>query len=123
MGARVLYVGIEPSLLPAGVLPPGATTEALMRGIQAVVGELEEHGYEAHWCPVDLGDTAEATLTRALAERAFDCVVIGAGIRAGAPFLQLFERLLNVVHAHAPGAKIGFNTHPGDTLAAVRRWV
>jgi hypothetical protein len=35
----------------------------------------------------------------------------------------LFERLLNLVHARAPGAKICFNSNPGDTAEAVQRWV
>jgi hypothetical protein len=35
----------------------------------------------------------------------------------------LFEKLINVVHANAPQAKMGFNTKPGDTAEAVLRWV
>jgi hypothetical protein len=31
--------------------------------------------------------------------------------------------LINVVHQHAPHAKLCFNTLPGDTAAAVKRWV
>ena len=123
MAARVLYIGIEPSLVDLSVAPPGASAETLMKGISAVVQKLNDSGYEAHWCPVDLGETAEATVTKALAERSVDCVVIGAGIRMGAPYFLLFEKLLNVVHAQAPRAKICFNTTPADTLAAVQRWV
>jgi hypothetical protein len=33
----------------------------------------------------------------------------------------LFERLVNVVHALAPNARIGFNTKPTDTVDAVQR--
>lgn len=36
--------------------------------------------------------------------------------------LLLFEKLLNLVHAQAPGAKICFNTKPTDTPEAVQRW-
>ncbi|MFL5242470.1 MAG: hypothetical protein ACJ8FY_10215, partial [Gemmataceae bacterium] len=71
-------------------------------------------GYEVDSCLVDLGETAEAVILQALASRPFDCVMIGAGLRAP-PNLLLFERLLNLVHAHAPGAKICFNTTPADT--------
>jgi ketopantoate hydroxymethyltransferase len=49
-------------------------------------------------------------------------VLIGAGLRA-APQLLLFEKLLNLVHEHAPRAKICFNTTPADSTEAVRRWV
>lgn len=123
MAGRVLYIGIEPTLVDLSVGPPGITAEMLAKGISAVVQKLNDSGYEAHWCPVDLGETAEATVTKALAERPFDCVVIGAGIRAGAPYFLLFEKLLNAVHAKAPQAKICFNTTPADTLDAVRRWL
>ncbi|MDO3069700.1 hypothetical protein [Mycobacteroides abscessus] len=37
--------------------------------------------------------------------------------------LELFETVLNTVHAHAPQAKICFNTVPTDTVAAVERWI
>ncbi len=35
----------------------------------------------------------------------------------------LFEKLVNVVHEHAPQAKLCFNTKPSDTAEAVRRWL
>jgi hypothetical protein len=31
--------------------------------------------------------------------------------------------VLNLVHALAPNARICFNTNPGDTAEAVRRWI
>jgi hypothetical protein len=57
-----------------------------------------------------------------LRRRSFDCVLIGAGLHAPERLL-LFEKLLNVVHAHAPTAKICFNTTPADSDEAVQRWV
>jgi ketopantoate hydroxymethyltransferase len=71
---------------------------------------------------VDLRETAEAVATRCLKSRSFDCVVIGAGLRAS-PQLLLFEKLVNLVHQPAPGARVCFNTTPADTAEAVRRWV
>jgi hypothetical protein len=56
-----------------------------------------------------------------LKQKRFDCILIGAGVRAIAGNLILFEKLLNVVHAHAPQAKLCFNTKPTDTAEAVRR--
>jgi hypothetical protein len=44
-------------------------------------------------------------------------------VRAVPRNLLLFEKLLNVVHAHAPQAKLCFNTNPGDTAEAVQRWL
>ena len=40
------------------------------------------------------------------------------------PYLLLFERLINVVHRHAPAStKLCFNSNPSDTAEAVGRWV
>lgn len=52
----------------------------------------------------------------------FDCVLIGAGLRAPAQLL-LFEKLLNLVHVRAPNAKICFNSTPADSAEAVQRWI
>jgi len=79
-------------------------------------------GYTVRSCLVDRGDTAEAVLARKLSAQSFDCVVIGAGLRAPESLL-LFEKLLNLVHAQAPHAKICFNSTPADTTEAVQRWV
>jgi hypothetical protein len=49
-------------------------------------------------------------------------IVIGAGIRRSLPLVITFEKILNVVRANAPRAKIAFNTNPTDTAAAVQRW-
>lgn len=39
------------------------------------------------------------------------------------PGLTEVERLVNVVHEHAPRAKICFNTRPDDTRESVLRWI
>jgi hypothetical protein len=50
--------------------------------------------------------------------------MIGAGVRVAPDHFLLFEKLINLVHRHAPpSVRICFNTHPTDTLAAVRRWL
>lgn len=36
---------------------------------------------------------------------------------------KLFEKLVNAIHAGAPGSRIAFNTNPDDTPEAVARWV
>ena len=50
-------------------------------------------------------------------------MLIGAGIRVLPANFTLFERLINVVHEGAPGAKLCFNTNPNDTQEAVLRWI
>src|ERR1035437_8033326 len=44
------------------------------------------------------------------------------GVRTIPSHFILFERLINVVHEHAPQAKLCFNTKPSDTAEAVQRW-
>ena len=62
-------------------------------------------------------------VARQLGKKPFKCVLIGAGVRAVPSNLLLFETLINVVHEHAPQAKLCFNTLPSDTAAAVQRWL
>jgi hypothetical protein len=73
---------------------------------------------------VDDGKTVEVTLTAELSKSGYDCIMVGAGLRLVPPYFPLFEKLMNVIHRHAPAlTKICFNTNPSDTADAVRRWV
>lgn len=33
------------------------------------------------------------------------------------------EKVINIIHQHAPTARICFNTNPSDTLEALKRWI
>lgn len=117
----VLALGLDPAFveLPAS---PSLTPDLVRAFIESQLDRLRALGYEVVGCLVDLGETAEAVIERCLKSRDFDCVVFGAGLRAPERLL-LFEKLLNLVHAHAGGAKLCFNTNPADTAEAVQRWV
>jgi hypothetical protein len=58
-----------------------------------------------------------------LEQKRFDCILIGAGVRTNPRNFMLFENLINVVHEHAPHARLCFNTLPSDTAEAVKRWL
>lgn len=117
----VLALGLDPSFVDPKAM--GGLSPELVRGfIEAQLERIRGLGYEVTGCLVDLGNTAEAVLRSQLSKRSFDCVLIGAGLRAPEQLL-LFEKLLNVVHAEAPGAKICFNNTPADSAEAVQRWV
>jgi hypothetical protein len=60
-------------------------------------------------------------LEKALKEQAYDCVVIGGGLRIPPKSLPLFEMVVNAVHKAAPSATIAFNTRPEDTAEAAAR--
>ena len=124
MGKKtVLAVGIEPALADYAMLP-GLTPELIRNYLDAQIGRLRALGYEPEVCLIDLGETAEQVVTAALQSRKFDCIVIGAGLRQPPPRLPLFEKIINLIHAHAPpSTRICFNTTPADTVEAVQRWV
>jgi hypothetical protein len=118
----VLAIGIEPALANLTAVPQ-LTPELIRSYIDSQIEQLRVLGYDVVSCLIDLGETAEAVATAALKSKRFDCVVIGAGLRQPTPQLLLFEKIINLVHALAPGARICFNTNPADTAAAVQRWI
>ena len=123
----VLIVGLEPELIdfssPDFAAFPGLTAAKVRASLEADAARLQGLGYDSQLCLTDFGATAEAVLLDCLRRQPYDCVLIGAGVRTVAKNLLLFEKLINVIHAHAPQAKICFNTKPDDTAAAVQRWI
>ncbi len=117
----VLAIGLDPAFVDPKAM--GGFSPAVVRAfIDSQLDRVRVAGYEVESCLIDSGKTAEAVLTEQLRKREFDCVLIGAGLRAP-EHLRLFEKLLNRVHALAPKAKICFNTTPEDSAEAVQRWV
>jgi hypothetical protein len=118
----VLAIGIEPAFADFAAFPQ-FTSELIRSYIDAQIEQLRALGFDAESCLIDLGETAEEVTATALKANSFDCVVIGAGLREPAPRLLLFERIINLVHAYAPAARICCNTNPADTAEAVQRWI
>ena len=122
---KVLIVGIDPYIIdfssPEFAAFPGLTAQKVDAGIKEAVKHLNDKGYETDLCWTDFGLTAASVLEKKLQQTQFDNVLIGAGIRVPEHNFLLFERLLNVIHKYGPKASICFNTHPGDTIAAVER--
>jgi hypothetical protein len=119
--ATVLALGLDPHFADLTSMP-NLTPELVRAFVDSQLERMRALGYEVESCLVDSGQTAEAVLADSLRKRNFDCVMIGAGLRAS-EHLLIFERLLNVVHARVPNAKICFNTTPADSAEAVQRWV
>ena len=117
----VLALGLDPSFADLTSMP-GLTPELVRAYIDSQLERIRALRYEVDSCLVDSGHTAEGVLKDYLSKRAYDCVMIGAGLRAPERLI-LFERLLNLVHGHLPNAKICFNTTPADSAEAVQRWV
>jgi len=118
----VLAIGIDPAFADAANL--GSLSPDLVRSY--IAGQLEQlgkFGYDVEVCLLAPGAAVEHGLAGTLAGRKFDCVLIGAGLRADPSQLLLFEKIINLVHALAVDARICFNTQPSDSLVAVQRWV
>jgi hypothetical protein len=123
--ARVLLVGLEPEIVDYSKSPvPGLTAAKVRAAVEADSAKLQSLGYSVKSLYVDDGKTAEVAVAHALATARYDCIMIGAGLRTVPPYFLLFEKLINVVHQHAPAStKLCFNTTPMDTADAVQRWV
>jgi hypothetical protein len=120
---RVLLLGYDPETVDFSdpALPPGMTAEKVRAGIAVALKQFAERGWEGDVGLIRPDETAGPAVERQLASKAYDCVVIGAGVRLPSRGLALFEAVINTVHKAAPGAAIAFNTTPGDSADAAAR--
>jgi hypothetical protein len=122
---RVLLVGYDPETVDFSdpALPPGMTVEKIRAGIAVALKQFAERGWKADVGFIRPDETAGPTVERQLASTAYDCVVIGAGVRLPPRHLAVFEAVINAIHKAAPAAAIAFNTRPEDSADAAGRWV
>jgi hypothetical protein len=122
---RVLFIGQQPETVDFTdpMLPPGTTAEKIHAGIALALKQMAERGWRADLCLIQPDETAGPEVERTLTAQAYDCVVIGAGIRLPPHSLSMFEVVINAVHGAAPGAVIAFNTRPEDSADAAARWL
>jgi hypothetical protein len=97
--------------------------EKIHAGIALALKQMAEHGWDEDLCLVQPDESAGPDVERRLKSQAYDCVVIGAGIRVPTHSLSMFEAVINAVHRAAPGATIAFNTRPEDSADAAARWL
>jgi hypothetical protein len=122
---RVLFVGQDPKTVDYSdpSLPPGFNAEKIQAGIDLGAAKIAERGWDGDICMITPDAAGIAMLEKHLAAHAFDCVVIGGGMRLPPKGLVLFEHVVNIIHKAAPGAAIAFNTKPEDTADAAARWI
>lgn len=121
MTKKVLMVGWHPSVVDYSKYP-GLTADKLQAALSADEEKLKALGYDASIGFIHDGETAPGDLAQALSATTYDVVMIGAGVRKDDDHFLVFEKLVNVIHEHAPTARIAFNTGPTDSDAAVQRW-
>ena len=120
---RILFVGQKPETVDFSdpTLPPGFNAEKINAAIAVALGKIGERGWQGNTCMITPDEAGRAMLEKALRGTAYDCVVIGGGLRIPPKSLVLFEMVVNAVHKAAPGATIAFNTRPEDTAEAAAR--
>src|SRR6188508_2391706 len=96
----VLVIGLDPTLIDFSQpgYAPGMDATKVFAGLKSSEEELISLGYRVETCLTDFGETAEAVVRNRLQQGTFDCILIGAGVRANPSNLLLFEKLINVVH-------------------------
>ncbi|MFD1531640.1 hypothetical protein [Pseudonocardia aurantiaca] len=117
---RVLLIGLDPYRVP-GPWDPAPVADAIAVGM----ARFTDAGVGVESClfGLDGSDDVEAVVTEALDSRSWEVIVVGGGVRKSEDQLDLFERIVNLVHRHAPDAAIAFNSTPGDTFDAAARWL
>lgn len=121
MGKSVLILGWHASAVDFSKWP-GLNAEKLERTLADSISKLNDQGFEAEDLMLKSADTAADDVKAKLATKAYDVVLIGAGVRKDDDSFLTFEKLINALHENAPQAKICFNTNPADTTDAVLRW-
>ncbi|GAB3824359.1 hypothetical protein [Kribbella italica] len=115
--ARVLVIGLDPAQLQ------GWDPEPVLAAIARGRDRFDDLGLTADWCLVAPDDQPAQAVAEALASGAYECVVVGGGLRKDDPLLELFEQIINLVRQHAPTAAIAFNSSPDDCADAALRWL
>ncbi len=119
-----LLIGLAPAPEAGDDFAPNAPAgraadpfSALLMGVQK---QFTDQGDHLDLCKLPLDGSTEVPVTTQLAHATYDCILLGGGFREP-EHLALFERVLNTVHRHAPGAAIGLVNLPQDAPEAALR--
>ncbi len=117
---RVLVIGLDPYRVP-GPWDPEPVAERIAVGL----ARFAEHGVGVEVCLLGLdgSDNIAEVVSRSLRAGAWNCVVIGGGLRSADDQVELLELVVNLIRKQAPTAAIAFNSTPNDTFDAAARWL
>lgn len=122
----VLNIGLHPDLVAATAGGRASFTDvdadAVRRGLESARADADELGVELEDFLVERGTDVVAELGAVLRARHVAYAVIGGGVRFEPGLTRLFEELVDTVRRTSPETFLCFNTGPGTTIDAVRRW-
>ncbi|WP_207476141.1 hypothetical protein [Arenibaculum pallidiluteum] len=120
---RVLIIGEEPGMVDFSdpAIPPGMDADKIRAGLNTAMDELRANGREVDLVLTTSEDAAAGEVAAALEGKAYDCIVVGAGLRVVPRMTGTFEAVLNAVREHAPQARLAFNSAPEDSAPAAER--
>lgn len=119
--ASILVIGEDPDYIEPADLPPGLSPEGIRGALNRARDALRAKGHAAEILWTTSVERIAGELAEAVRGRSYDVLVIGAGLRVIPSMAQHFERLMNAIREHAPGARLAFNSKPGDTAEAAER--
>ncbi|TSD98095.1 hypothetical protein FOS14_13955 [Skermania sp. ID1734] len=121
---KVLVIGFDPRSVDFStpeMVAAHLTADTVLASIAVENDRIRALGYEIERCHIAPDSDLQVVRDR-LTSNQWDVVVIGAGMRTRPEALPIFERVINLVHECAPGARIGFPTGPADATEAIQRW-
>lgn len=122
---RVLVIGYAPDAVdftdPA--IPPGLTEARVAEGIKRDVQLMLDRGWEAEHLPIRADGSLRHDISDRLTGEAYDCIVIGAGVRMTTKHVADFEQVIDAVRQAAPQTPIAFNSSPDSSAEAAARWL
>jgi len=97
------------------------TAAKLSAEIEETRRQFSDRGDVADACGLKFDGSAEVQITEKLSRSHHHCIMIGGGIRQPDGSIELFEKIINAIHEHAPKAAIAFLKMPKDGIAAAAR--
>ena len=101
----------------------GNDVEEFMRAFFGGVQQVRDGGVDVDVAFISGENSDDANIeiiTAALANKTYDVVLVGNGLR-GLADVRFFERAVNAVHRGAPSARIVFNNTPYDNPETIAR--
>ncbi len=126
MTVTAVQIGLHPYAIdvesPDFAQFAGLTRERLAKANSDNVAGLQAAGYDVDNCLIDSGEAGAEKVRSWLANKRYDAVLIGAGVRLVANNTLLFEAIVNAAHSINPECRFVFNYSPTSTPDDIRRW-